>query len=565
MDRVQSDLVEWYKLETEFFHDHVRHTRYVEKARNRNEKVKEDWRNCEELGRGGFGIVHKQIEKATGDYRAVKAIDKRQPLSVDYPRELLVMAKLAKRPSLFVEFLGWFEGPEILYIVMEFLEEGDLTKHIGAPLPRETVRNISEQILEGLEVMHQQGIAHRDIKLANIFVVSMSLVWVKLGDFGVSNSPEVRGLDPNSETSEYTNSVNVWSLGCVIYELLAGTKLFVSEFQLSGYFYGKWPFPADRLRGLSPPTGDIGISLLKAMLAIQPQDRPTAADALNHAWLADLKSDNEHSGDDGVETIQSGYRREKPSRKRENTLSTTDRPKKKRSERNQISQADTRRTPGGLDLGAGAGFQSGGGPATRGTIIDTPVMVLLPSDAASTLNPEVETGPQKLELVPGSFQATNSKAPKALKRNKGILNPQTCPQNFAQTIPQRQTLTVEMVFTPGGRPKGQLNTHERERIKPGPTPPTRLFQEFPTSEHTLTDSAGPDNTIRKIQRTKPNTRGGGAGRSQHHTTANSMKNQNSRRHSTAGQDPDYGQTPHTRWNPSGDPDARPNPNLNPDT
>src|ERR1700712_5330795 len=100
----------------------------------------------------------------------------------------------------------------------------------------------------------------------------MSPVWVKLGDFGVSKqiqnpatttfhtqvstplygAPEVLGLDSNSETSEYTNSVDIWSLGCVIYELLVGTKLFISEFQLYRYFYGKWPFPEDKLKGLSP-------------------------------------------------------------------------------------------------------------------------------------------------------------------------------------------------------------------------------------------------------------------------------------------------------------------------
>jgi len=93
----------------------------------------------------------------------------------------------------------------------------------------------------------------------------MSPVWVKLGDFGVSkrilaeatttfhtqvstpvySAPEVLGLDPNSETSNYTDSVDIWSLGCVIYELLAGAKLFVSEFQLCRYFYGTWPFPEE--------------------------------------------------------------------------------------------------------------------------------------------------------------------------------------------------------------------------------------------------------------------------------------------------------------------------------
>ena len=65
-----------------------------------------------------------------------------------------------------MEFLGWFEKPDTLYIAMEYLKEGDLSKHIGRALPLQTVQNISKQILEGLEVMHQQGITHRDLKPA---------------------------------------------------------------------------------------------------------------------------------------------------------------------------------------------------------------------------------------------------------------------------------------------------------------------------------------------------------------------------------------------------------------
>jgi len=65
-----------------------------------------------------------------------------------------------------VKFLGWFEEPETLYIAMEYLPEGDLTKYIGSPLQQETVQAISGQILEGLRVMHQKGIAHRDLKPA---------------------------------------------------------------------------------------------------------------------------------------------------------------------------------------------------------------------------------------------------------------------------------------------------------------------------------------------------------------------------------------------------------------
>jgi len=96
MDKTHSDLIVWYELETEFYRDHIRHTRYIAKAKSRDDEVKEDWSNCGELGRGGFGVVYKQIQETTGRYRAVKTIDKRLHSKIHYSRELLVMAILAK-------------------------------------------------------------------------------------------------------------------------------------------------------------------------------------------------------------------------------------------------------------------------------------------------------------------------------------------------------------------------------------------------------------------------------------------------------------------------------------
>jgi len=96
MDETQSDLIPWYKLETEFFQDHIRHTRYIAKSKSRNEEVREDWSDCGELGRGGFGVVYKQTQEPTGRCRAVKTIDKRLHPGIHYSRELLVMAVLAK-------------------------------------------------------------------------------------------------------------------------------------------------------------------------------------------------------------------------------------------------------------------------------------------------------------------------------------------------------------------------------------------------------------------------------------------------------------------------------------
>ena len=118
MDNAQSDLIEWYKLETEFVQDHVTHTRYMGEPKNRNTKEEEEWRNCGELGKGGFGVVRKQVQETTGRYRAVKTIDKRPPLRLDYSRELLVMAILAKVSVLIPEVFGHGLLPLQVFLAM---------------------------------------------------------------------------------------------------------------------------------------------------------------------------------------------------------------------------------------------------------------------------------------------------------------------------------------------------------------------------------------------------------------------------------------------------------------
>ena len=280
----------------------------------------------------------------------------------------------------------------------------------------------------------------------------MSPIWVKLGDFGVSkqvlaeatttfhtqvstqgySAPEVLGLDSNSETSDYTNSVDIWSLGCVIYELLVGTKLFASEAQVSRYFFGKMPFPEDKLKALSPPTDNLGISLLKSMLLIQPGDRPTAAGALSHRWLASPDTGNEDTRGDQDETAQS--RGESAlSRKRKIGLSTHDGRKKRRSGRNPIRQVDARYIPVGVALEANAGSQCGGDPTTPKAMADNCAMT--PSDAACQES-AAQAGPQKLELmtwkpelIPHNPQAAHSKEPKAMRKKKIRNIPQTRPKS----------------------------------------------------------------------------------------------------------------------------------------
>ena len=244
----------------------------------------------------------------------------------------------------------------------------------------------------------------------------MSPVRVKLGDFGISKrirpqdtttfhtqvstqiygAPEVLGSDSNSETSVYTNSVDIWSLGCVIYELLVGTHLFVSGEQVSRYYYKKFPFPEDELKGLSPPIDDAGISLLKSMLAIRPEDRPTAEDALGNAWLVGLKSDNEGSGEDQDGTVQSGDENSW-GKKSEGKLTTHDKRKKRRGQRNPITRDNSKYAPGDAALGANPGLQPGGDPTASKSAIDTNIMTL--PGLASAEGSLVQKEPKKPELV----------------------------------------------------------------------------------------------------------------------------------------------------------------------
>jgi serine/threonine protein kinase len=239
----------------------------------------------------------------------------------------------------------------------------------------------------------------------------------------VYSAPEVLGLDSNSETSNYTNSVDIWSLGCVIYELLVGTKLFVSEIQLCRYFYGTWLFPEESLRALSPPTNDTGISLLRAMLAIQTRDRPTATDALRNEWLTGFKSENEESGDDKNDKtqIRDGSTL---GRKRKNRLATNSEPKK-RNERESIIPEGAKCIPGGANFWADTGSEMGDLTIVENSF-DTSMVTL--SDTAPTESLVVQTGSRKPDIVSHNFQATPSKSRKRMRRKQIGNTPQTCHQ-----------------------------------------------------------------------------------------------------------------------------------------
>lgn len=67
---------------------------------------------------------------------------------------------------LFVEFFGWYENRKKIFLAMEYIEYGDLSKYIHDQerKARTEAKAITRQILEGLEVLHEKEICHRDLK-----------------------------------------------------------------------------------------------------------------------------------------------------------------------------------------------------------------------------------------------------------------------------------------------------------------------------------------------------------------------------------------------------------------
>lgn len=185
-----------------------------------------------------------------------------------------------------------------LCIVMEYAEKGDLTRIIKEHKKKQ--KNIEEneiwyyilQILQGVKYMHHQKVVHRDIKCQNIFICKDNIV--KLGDFGISKilkktidfcktpigtpyflSPEI------CAGKQYNNKVDIWMVGCVLYELLYLNK----------------PFQGNNLPSIisSIITKDINIipnnysdnlkQLLILMLNKDPNKRPDINDIYNYDFI----------------------------------------------------------------------------------------------------------------------------------------------------------------------------------------------------------------------------------------------------------------------------------------
>ncbi|MFE6223077.1 tetratricopeptide repeat protein [Streptomyces sp. NPDC057854] len=211
------------------------------------------YRLHEVIGRGGMGEVWRSTDEALGRRVAVKCLKPLGPhqdagvqtvVRERFRREARVAAALQHRGITVVHDFGEYEG--VLFLVMELLEGQNLSQllaaHARAPLPVHEVVDIADQVADALEYTHRMGIVHRDLKPANIMRLRDGTV--KICDFGIARlgadmgfTSRLTGTGIAMGTPHYMSPEQIgggeidhrsdlYSLGCVLYELATGAPPF---------------------------------------------------------------------------------------------------------------------------------------------------------------------------------------------------------------------------------------------------------------------------------------------------------------------------------------------------
>ncbi len=259
------------------------------------------YRLLREIGGGGMGTVYEAEDTRLGRRVAVKILPPEYSRDRRAKERFLREARAASavdHPNLCtVHDVGESEGR--LYIVLALYEGGTLRKRIRrGPLPLAEAREIAIQVARGLACAHEAGITHRDIKPANVMLTRRGEV--KILDFGIARleGEEVSltrtgaswgtpaYMSPEQARGEAVDCrTDVWSLGVLLYEMVAGRRPFGGESMeaVVSSILTQEPKPLEKVRPDVPPEL---ARVVDRALAKDPAERYASAAQL----LSDLES-----------------------------------------------------------------------------------------------------------------------------------------------------------------------------------------------------------------------------------------------------------------------------------
>jgi serine/threonine protein kinase len=251
----------------------------------------------EQLGRGGMAGVYAAVRVADGEMVAVKVLRPEFAVSVGaerFHREIKFLQTLDHPnilPLLTSEQIGGF----LLY-VMPFAQGGSLSMMLRerAYLPLDESLDVTRDVAAALDYAHEQNIIHRDIKPGNILFRDGEAL---LCDFGVARAiveaggehlsssgliigtPSYMSPEQASGKSQLDGRSDVYSLGCVVYEMLVGEPPFTgrSAQAVMARHVGEQP---PKLRVVRPELPQHTEDAVLAALAKKPEDRPRSAGEL---------------------------------------------------------------------------------------------------------------------------------------------------------------------------------------------------------------------------------------------------------------------------------------------
>ncbi|MBP2681084.1 MAG: serine/threonine protein kinase, partial [Candidatus Krumholzibacteriota bacterium] len=253
------------------------------------------YRVIEKLGEGGMGIVYKAEDTKLKRLVALKFLLPQAFENAEHGERFIREAQTAAvldHPNICTIF-EIDETDELIFIAMAYVEGVSLKDKIRTgPLGAEEALDIAAQVAQGLEAAHKHGIVHRDIKSTNIMVTPANVV--KIMDFGLAK------MAGNAEISKTTRSIgtaaymspeqgrgarvdhrtDIWSLGVVMYELLAGELPFKGEYDAAVIYslVNEDPVSIGELR---PDLPDSVRRIVERAMEKSPEDRfQTAAEML---------------------------------------------------------------------------------------------------------------------------------------------------------------------------------------------------------------------------------------------------------------------------------------------